>query len=149
MCRTEADGYLVYFPESAPGFTLVGDWFDIGRATGRSLYRLPAEVVAPALRGDPREAITHCNTVCAAYGDPAVDPRSGGVVGLRAIAASLGRSESRVRRILGDERASFVRWAGDLPASNVGSLNAFREALDASAAEAHRLAGRKGGRPRG
>lgn len=116
-------------------------WFDIGVATGRSLYRLPL-----ALR-DRDEGRTH--VACHIYDDPWVNPRSGGVIGHKGIAVALGRSLSQVQRSVFDTSLGAVlRWVDGVLASNVTTLQLIREVLDARAHTAHREAGQRGGRPR-
>lgn len=112
-------------------------WFDLGAATGRSLYRLPVK----AREAD--EGLTHCSSLVALFGgDVAVDPRSGGVIGFPVIAEALGRSERQTRRLLRSSEACCVRWCGDLPATAQNSAAALRELFDAKAREAHARARR-------
>jgi hypothetical protein len=81
---------------------------------------------------------TTCATLVAKFGDPAIDPRSGGVIGHRAIAKELCRSPRQVQRIvyntpLRDE----LRWAEGIPACAAQSLDTMRDRLDTVAREAH------------
>ena len=109
-----------------------GGWFDIEAATGRSLYRLPR-----ALR-ERDEGRTHVTSICCVYGDPWVNPRSGGVIGHRDFAVSLNRSLRQVQRaVFGTPLGAAIRWVGGVPAAPGATLKAIREALDTQARTAH------------
>ena len=109
-----------------------GGWFNIGKAAGRSLYRLPL-----ALR-EPDEGVTHVSTLTAAYNDPWVNPCSGGIFGQQAIAEALDLSLRQAqRRVFHKPIGNFIRWVDGLPATNVQSCHAPREQLKAEARAAH------------
>jgi hypothetical protein len=95
-------------------------WVDLTPWTGRGLNNL-----CPSIR-EPDEALTHCESILAATGDPACDPRSGGIAGAAHLAARCGMTVVPFRR---DwlRRMTFVRWLADIPVSNVGSVDAWAE----------------------
>jgi len=77
-------------------------------------------------------------TLVAKFGDPAIDPRSGGVIGHGPIAKALGRSPRQVERIVYNTMLrGELRWVDGTPASAVQSLAVMRERLDTHARDAH------------
>lgn len=116
----------------------MGDQFDWG-TTGR-------KTIPQAIPRDEFDRTTHCDTITAVFGDPAVDPRSGGCVGVEAFSDQTRYTPRHLRRTL--LKQSWVRWAGGVPASNVSSLEAWEDGQREAASAEHRVAGRLGGRPR-
>jgi hypothetical protein len=110
------------------------DWegnFDLMTATGRSLYRLPT-----ALRDQYGQ--TKVTSLVAAFGDPWVNPCSGGLVGHAAIAEGMGRELRQVQRtVFGQPVGAAIRWAHGIPASHVSSLADMRKNLDTLVHDAH------------
>ena len=81
--------------------------FIIPASRSRALYRLPR-----ALR-ERDEGRTHVTSICCVYGDPWVNPRSGGVIGHRDFAVSLNRSLRQVQRaVFGTPLGAAIRWVG-------------------------------------
>lgn len=107
-------------------------WFNLEAATGRSLCRIPL-----ALR-EPEEGIGHVSSLCVAYGDPWVNPCSGGVIGQQGFAESLGRSVRQVqRKVFGTQLGEAIRWVGDMPAASAATLQVIKGTLDTQARAAH------------
>lgn len=104
-----------------------------------------AEATQTKLRGLPRGlrdefGWTKIESLVAAYNDPAVDPRSDGIVGHLWIANALNRSLRQVERSVYNTRLrQELRWAYGLPASNVATLAVIRERLDLAARAVHLL----------
>lgn len=99
--------------------------FDLERATGRKPQRLPR-----ALRCESNNTCT-CDLLVAAFHDPAVDPRSGGVIGTPGIARILGWTHDHTQRELREHAGfGFVRCVGDVWASHVSSLQNFRTSIN-------------------
>lgn len=87
---------------------------------------------------EPDEGVIHVTSVVDAFQDPATNPLSGGVVGLKPMAAYLGRHPRTLQRTLFKEPyRSELRWAHRVPASNTASLDAIRERFDAQARNSH------------
>lgn len=107
-------------------------WFDIEAATSRSLYRLPL-----ALR-ERDQGRTHVTSVCCIYGDPWVNPSSGGVIGHRDIAVSLGRGLRQLERVVfHTPLGAAIRWVEGVPAASGATLQAIRDVLDTQARTAY------------
>jgi hypothetical protein len=104
------------------------DWPSIGRDP----YHVPKTIPTEAEVGSCMTLVT---SLVAAYGDPPIDPRSGGIIGQQVIAAELLMSPRQARRtILG---ADCVRWVGDVPAIPRASLEAWVQAHIEQARAAH------------
>jgi hypothetical protein len=81
---------------------------------------------------------TRVETLVADFDDPAVDPRSGGVIGHKAIAHALNRSRRQVERAVYNKALRYeLRWSNRIPACAAQSLDVIRERLDAMARDAH------------
>ena len=92
-------------------------WVDLEEWTGHSVRRTPL-----AIR-EPDEPVTHCDSIVAALGDGACDPRSGGVAGTAHLAERFGVEAQQFRKhIL--PGLDFVRRLGGIPVTNVASLQA-------------------------
>ena len=99
---------------NSEGWVRLGPWLDCDPC------RIPLSI------READEAVTHCDSVVAAIGDPACDPRSGGIGGFRPMAAIFGVGVQQFRRsILPDLR--FVHSLDRFPVSNVASLTASAE----------------------
>lgn len=94
-----------------------GRWVDLEAWTGRSWNTIPT-----AYR-EPDEGITDISSFMAEIGDPHCDPRSGGIAGVAHIAPFYGVGVQQFKRAI-LPGLSFVRWLGDIPISNVNSVQA-------------------------
>jgi hypothetical protein len=90
------------------------DW----RAFGRDRYHVPRKIPT-----EVESCMTVVGSLVAAYGDLAVDPRSGGIIGQQAIARKIPMTERHARRTV--LREPWIRWIGNVPATNVASLAAW------------------------
>ncbi len=88
--------------------TSVASWLakeglvDLSEWTGRSPYRLPLDI------REPDHHWTYCSSVVAAVGDPACDPRSGGIAGNEHLAQYYGVTTEHFRRNIRPESFSFI-----------------------------------------
>ena len=112
------------------------DWPKVGRGP----YHVPADIPT-----EVELCVTAVTSLVAAYGDPAIDPRSGGVIGQQEIAAQLLLTTRQARRTILHER--FVMWVGDLPATCVATLSVWDAQHQAQNDSKWAQNGRRGGRP--
>lgn len=97
--------------------TLRFDWYEAGfKARGW-----------PAQLKEDGAATVSVQRLCDYFADPWTNPASGGVIGKANIARELGMSPRQLQREVECGSASFIRRQGSLWASNVQSLDAFRE----------------------
>lgn len=94
--------------------TMVGEYVDLVKWTGIPLRRLPTSI------RERDEALWHVSSLVALIGDPACDPRSGGIAGSKNLAAIYGVGVQQFRRNILPNLA-YVRYLGDIPASNTSS----------------------------
>ena len=114
-----------------PTFVNSGGLFDLAALMQTNLRRVPRR-----LRDEL--GYTTCASLVANFGDPAIDPRSGGVIGHGAIAKALGRSPRQVQRtVYNTPLRGELRWAEGIPACAAQSLDVIRGRLDTVAFEAH------------
>lgn len=90
-------------------------WVNLEAWTGRSLRTIPL-----AFR-EPDEGMTHVSSLMPQINDPCCDPRSGGIACIKQMARYYGVKPQQFKRhIL--PTLDFVRWFGNIPVSNVNSL---------------------------
>lgn len=110
------------------------DWIDLCKLLDRTEYRIPA-----AMR-DPGDTMGHCGSLAALYADPAIDPRSGGLLGYPEIGRALGLSQRQTRRILAGPLGECVRWISDVPATNTSTADEIRARHETLVSVTHRNA---------
>lgn len=94
-------------------------WVNLEILTG-----LPQSHIPKFVR-EPDDPITHCSSLTALVGDPACDPRAGGIGGVKRLAAIYGISEQHFRRhIL--PNLPWIRWLANIPMTNVASVCAHK-----------------------
>jgi hypothetical protein len=96
--------------------TLCFDW----QAAGFDARGYPVALKDPHTAG-----VTDVASLCSYFGDPWVNPASGGVIGKANIARELGISERQLQREVTCGSAGFIHRRGSLWASNVASIDAF------------------------
>jgi hypothetical protein len=106
-----------------------------GRA-GRTSNRIPSQMLTD--ESPDGERVTVVGSLVAAYGDPWVDPRSGGVIGQQAITGKLLMTLRQAQRTVLKE--PWIRWVGDIPATNVASLASWDLRHQLKTRNAHRIA---------
>lgn len=90
------------------------DYIDLEKWTGRPLCRLPLSI------RERDEALMHVNSFSYVVGDPACDPRSGGIAGYENIARIYNVKGQQFRKNIVCKRA-YIRWLADIPVTNVSS----------------------------
>ena len=95
---------------------LENGWVDLEKWTGRPASHIPLFV------REQDEAKTHISSLMAEIGDPACDPRSGGIAGIKSKAVYFRVSGLHFRRnILPD--LEWMRYLGNIPVTNVTSAD--------------------------
>tara|TARA_R110000824_G_scaffold399102_1_gene604008 strand:+ start:50648 stop:51028 length:381 start_codon:yes stop_codon:yes gene_type:complete len=102
-------------------FALTADCLDESGWIGLEKWmREPLRNIPISIR-ERDEGITHCNSIVAATGDTACDPRLGGVAGVKILAAFYGVGEQQFRRYI-LPNLTWIKWLGSKPITNVCSV---------------------------
>lgn len=89
----------------------------------------------------------YCGSLAALYGDPNVNPQSGGLIGYPQIGQRFDLKQRQTERVLhGPHGEGIVRWFADIPATHVNTADEIIRLHKLDVSEARRQA-RLGGRP--
>lgn len=95
------------------------------------------DIMDRSLRNIPREmrdefGYTYENSLCALFGDPWINPNSGGLLTIQNIAGALCISVRQLERLIRTDLSGVFRYACGVYATNVSTVAAVRQMINAS-----------------